>query len=52
MECWAGLSYDSIMAMPVTRRHRLMLQKNNLERKRQENQQAAVQQARARARRR
>lgn len=52
MECWAGLSYDSIMAMPVTRRHRLMLQKSNLERKRQQDHQSAMQKARAKSRRR
>lgn len=51
MECWAGLPYDSIMAMPVTRRHRLMLEKSNLERKRQQDQKAAMQRARSRARR-
>lgn len=50
MEVWSGLSYDAIMQMPVTRRHRLMLQKSNLEQKRAQDHKTAMAQARARSR--
>lgn len=52
MECWSGLSYESIMQMPVTRRHRLMLQKNDLEMKRQQDHKAAMARSRSRSRKR
>lgn len=34
MEVWQGLSYDAILSMPFTRRQRLMVKKDELERKR------------------
>lgn len=31
MECWRGLTYESIMKMPATRRMRMILKKSDLE---------------------
>jgi hypothetical protein len=36
MEVWSGLSYDAILAMPSTRRQRLMNMKVDLEKRRAE----------------
>lgn len=45
-------SYDSILAIPVTRRYRLIMRKDSLERKREDNARAEASRARARASRR
>lgn len=50
MEMW-GLSYDAIMAMPLTRRHRLILKKVDLEQKREEKMRQDVSNSRSRTRR-
>jgi hypothetical protein len=50
-EVW-GLPYESIMAMPSTRRYRLVAQKGDLEKKRRVAQEAAIARARSRGRRR
>lgn len=51
MEVWQGLTYDAILAMPTTRRHRLIKKKADLERKREERQKADASAARSRMRR-
>ena len=51
MESWQGLSEADILAMPSTRRHRLILKKAELEKKREEQQKADASAARARMRR-
>ena len=46
-----GLSYSAIMEMPMTVRHRMIQQKVELERKREERQRQDAAQARSRMRR-
>jgi hypothetical protein len=48
MEVWNGQTYESIMSIPVTRRHRLALEKTNLEKKRTNDHNAAMSRARSR----
>ena len=51
MEMWKGLSYDAIMDIPTTRRHRLILKKVDLEKRREEQRKADASAARSRVRR-
>mgnify|MGYP006274318721 CR=1 FL=1 len=50
MEVW-GLSYEAIMAMPLTRRHRLIQKKVDLEQKREEKSRQDASNSRSRMRR-
>jgi hypothetical protein len=50
MEVW-GLSYADIMEMPLTRRHRLILKKVDLEQKREEKMRQDSSSSRSRMRR-
>lgn len=50
MEMFEGMTYDSIMSMPTTRRFRFIVKKGNLERRRADQQRSEA--ARARMRRR
>ena len=51
MEMWQGMSYADIMDMPLTRRHRLIRKKADLEKKREEHQKAEASRAKSRSRR-
>lgn len=51
MEVWQGLSEADILSMPMTRRHRLIQKKVELEKQREERQKADASAARARMRR-
>ena len=51
MEVWQGLTYDAIMSLPLTVRHRLIKSKVDLERQREERQRSEASQARSRVRR-
>lgn len=42
MEMFEGMSYDSIMSIPSTRRHRFCLRKNDLEVRRDKKRQDAA----------
>ena len=50
MESW-HLSYDDVMAMPTTRRHRIIQKKVELEKKREDAQRQQANQNRTRMRR-
>jgi hypothetical protein len=41
MECWRGLSYESIMRMPSSLRVRMILKKSDLEKERQRREERA-----------
>ena len=50
MESWRGLSYDSIMDMPSTKRMRMIERKSTLEKKRTAQHNSDLARARARSR--
>lgn len=50
MEVW-NLSYDDVMSMPTTRRHRIIQKKVDLERKREDRARSDAAQSRSRMRR-
>jgi hypothetical protein len=51
MELWNGVSYESVMGMPITRRKRLITKKADLERRRQAEHDSAMARAKSRSRR-
>lgn len=51
MESWHGLSYESVMSIPTTRRRRLLNKKIDLERRREDAQRQQANQNRSRMRR-
>jgi hypothetical protein len=48
LESWHGSSYQDIMAMPTTRRYRMLIRKSDLEKKREADHRAAISRMRAR----
>lgn len=45
MESWRGLTYESIMKMPATRRIRMIIKKSDLETERRRNEERSLSRA-------
>jgi len=48
MEVWQGLSYESLMGMPITRRRRLLQRKLDLEKQRKAEHDTSMSRSRSR----